>query len=225
MPIAILYYKVTPESINSAQIADWIEELPIIKQNKVKKLRQQKDQVLSLAGLQLLKKAMLAYPEYSFSLDQLEFPEQGKPFFKGDIDFNISHSGDIVCCVISDISKVGVDIEVHRTLHSATLTKFLRKYPNPIKDSSSESDNHHFFKLWTINEAIIKAADKGSIFNMSEIKHENEGAHYQNQFWPTYPVEIISKGDNKEYTCHIVCSEKVENTAVKKISAIQIHNL
>ena len=225
MPIAILYYKVTPESINSAQIADWIEELPIIKQNKVKKLIQQKDQVLSLAGLQLLKKAMLAYPEYSFSLDQLEFPEQGKPFFKGDIDFNISHSGDIVCCVISDTSKVGVDIEVHRAIHSATLNKFLGKYPNLKKNSSQESDNHHFFKFWTKNEAIIKAADHGSIFNMSEIKYENEGAHYQNKFWSTYPVEMISKGDNKEYTCHIACSEKIENTAVSKIATTQIHNL
>ena len=226
MPIAILYYKVTPESINSAQIADWIEELPIIKQNKVKKLRQQKDQVLSLAGLQLLKQSMLSYyPEYSFSLDQLEFPEQSKPFFKGDIDFNISHSGNIVCCVISDTAKVGVDIEVHRNIHSATMNKFLRKYPNLKKDSSPENISHHFFNYWTKNEAIIKAADHGSIFNMSEIKHENEGAYYQNHFWPTYPIEIISKGDNKEYTCHISCSEKFENSAANKIAVTQIHNL
>lgn len=129
MPIAILYYKVSRESMDSAQqtaqIVDWTKELPIIKQNRVKKLRYRKDQLLSLAGLQLLKIAMADYPEYSFSLDQLQFPEQAKPHFKDEFDFNISHSGDIVCCIVSNKTKVGVDIEVVRKAQPATMSKFL----------------------------------------------------------------------------------------------------
>lgn len=222
MPIAILYYKVSPESINSAQqsaqIADWIEELPIIKQNRIKKLHQQKDQVLSLAGLQLLKIAISEYLDSPFSLDQLQFPEYGKPYFNGNIDFNISHSGNFVCCIASDNSKVGVDIEKPRDVSSATLNKFLPE----VLTTNNEEKKRQFFELWTKNEAIIKASNAGSIHNMKEIRLEDKGGYYQNQFWYTYPVKIISTEDDKEYTCHIACSKKI---AADEIMATQIHNL
>ncbi|MBE9527410.1 MAG: 4'-phosphopantetheinyl transferase superfamily protein [Proteobacteria bacterium] len=226
MPITILYYKVSPESISSAQqseqIADWIEELPIIKQKQVKKLRQKNDQVLSLAGLQLLKIAMSEYTDNPFSLDQLQFPKLGKPFFKGGIDFNISHSGEIVCCVISDTAKVGIDIELQREVNPATLNKFVTESDCSVKETNTDDQKQLFFNLWTKNEAIIKAANLGSIYNMKDIKHEQNGGHYQNHFWSTYPVEIISVEDNKEYTCHIACSEYI---TLRKIKAKQIYNL
>ena len=223
MSIAILYYKVSPESINSeqqsAQIAGWIEELPIIKQNQIKKLRREKDRLLSLAGLQLLKIAMLEYPNHPFSLKQLEFPEQGKPFFKGNIDFNISHSGNIVCCVVSDTLKVGIDIEKHRQVHTGTLNKFS---PEASNFNSEHEHYQHFFNVWTKNEAIIKAANSGSLHNMKDITLNDNGGHYLNKFWATYPVEVISAEDNNEYTCHIACSEKI---ATNEIIKTQIHNL
>lgn len=226
MPIAILYYKVSPESIRSAQqseqIADWIEELPIIKQKLVKKLRQQKDQVLSLAGLQLLKLAMTDYPDIPFSLEQIQFPKLGKPFFNSELDFNISHSGDIVCCVISNSSKVGIDIELLRKVNPATLDKFLRESSSEQNNHNEEDNKRHFFNIWTKNEAIIKAANNGSIFNMSDIKHESKGGHYQDHFWSTYPINIISTEDNKEYTCHIATSEKLSEN---EITTKQIYHL
>jgi len=131
MSISILYYKVSQERICSAQQSeqianwvDWVEELPLNKQQQIKKLRQPNDQLLSLAGLQLLKIAMPEFSDQPFSLDQLQFPAQAKPFFAGNIDFNISHSKDIVCCVISSTTKVGIDIELQRAVVS---------YPAPQK--------------------------------------------------------------------------------------------
>ena len=226
MSVSILYYKVSQERISSTkqseQIANWIEELPAKKQQQVKKLRQQNDQVLSLAGLQLLKMAMPAFSDSPFSLDQLQFPAQAKPFLEGDIDFNISHSGDIVCCVISNTTKVGIDIELHRDVKAATLNKFLSDAPDSWKNHSAENSQHEFFNLWTKNEAIIKAASHGSIFNMKDIKHEYNGGYYQNHFWSTYPIDILCDDDNKEYTCHIACSE---NITAQKIKLRQIHEL
>lgn len=60
---------------------------------------------------------------------------------------------------------------------------------------------------------------------MKEIKHTDEGGFYQNKFWSTYPIEIISENDNNEYTCHIACSEKIDNAAMSDITAKQIQNL
>ncbi len=206
----------------SEQIADWVEELPKKKRLQVEKLHQQKDQVLSLAGLQLLKTGLNEFTSSPFSLDQLQFPSQGKPFLEGNIDFNISHSAGIVCCVISDSAKVGIDVELQREVKVATLNKFLNETPDSHKSSSIENKKRRFFNIWTKNEAIIKAANHGSIFNMHDIKHEQHGGHYQNHFWFSYPVDIVSAEENKEYTCHIACSEKVQHGQIKPK---QIHKL
>jgi 4'-phosphopantetheinyl transferase len=226
MSISILYYKVSQERICSAQqseqIANWVEELPLNKQQQIKKLRQPNDQLLSLAGLQLLKIAIPEFSDQPFSLDQLQFPAQAKPFFAGNIDFNISHSKDIVCCVISSTTKVGIDIELQRAVKDATLNKFLNDTPDSRKNNSIENDVYQFFNLWTKNEAIIKAANHGSIYNMKDIKPEHNGGYYQNNFWYTYPVNIVSAEENKEYTCHVACSEYI---TPQKIKLRQIHKL
>jgi len=218
MSVAILYYKVSQERISSAklteQIADWIEELPVEKQKQVRKIRQQTDQVLSLAGLQLLKLGMTEFSHVAFSLSQLEYPKHAKPFFTDNIDFNISHSGDIVCCVISDTAKVGIDIELQREVKPATLKKFLHETPKAVSDENTKQNKHDFFNLWTKNEAIIKAANHGSIYNMQEIRHELNGGQYQNKFWYTYPLDIVSADENKEYTCHIACSQKIDSQQI-----------
>lgn len=148
MSVSILYYKVSQERISSAQlseqIADWVKELPEIKQQQVKRLRQQNDQLLSLAGLQLLKIGISEVSGKLFTLDQLRFPEKAKPFFAGNIDFNISHSGDVVCCVISDSAKVGIDLECQRDVTAATMNKFLDESTGLLNDTSEENKKQLF---------------------------------------------------------------------------------
>lgn len=229
MSVSILYYKVSQERISSAQlseqIADWVKELPEIKQQQVKRLRQQNDQLLSLAGLQLLKIGLSEISGKLFTLDQLQFPEKAKPFFAGNIDFNISHSGDVVCCVVSDNAKVGIDLELQRDVTPATMNKLLDESTDSLGDNPNKNMKYQFFDIWTKNEAIIKAANHGSIFNMHDIQHEKAGGHYQNHFWYTYSVDIVPAGDNNEYTCHIACSEQIDVIDIKHLSAKQIHNL
>lgn len=232
MSVSILYYKVTPEKISSAQLSElintWSEELPEQKQHQISKLRQQNDQVLSLAGLQLLKLGMQEFADIPFSLKHLQFPEKSKPFIsgslKGKVDFNISHSGDIACCIISDSIKVGIDIELHRQITAATINKYLSE--STAKYEKPEADNKQkFFNLWTKNEAIIKAANYGSIYSMNEITLKQHTGLYQDHLWYFYPININSEDMNKEYTCHIACSEKIENSDLIQINPKQIHNL
>ena len=235
MSVSILYYKVTPEKISSAQLSElitpWSEELPEQKRLQISKLRQQNDQVLSLAGLQLLKLGMREFTDIPFSLKQLQFPQKKKPFFEskfegkrtGKIDFNISHSGDIACCIISDNMKVGIDIELQREITAATINKYLSESKTKLR--SPEEDKQQFFELWTKNEAIIKAANYGSIYTMSEITLEQDTGLYQDHCWHFYPININSDDTNKEYTCHIACSEKIADSDLKQIKPKQIYSL
>jgi len=229
MSVSVLYYKVAPEKISSAQLSElihcWRDELPPTKQQKINKLHQKNDQLLSLAGLQLLKKGIFELLKQPFSLQRLQFPDQEKPFISGElegnIDFNISHSGNVVCCVISDTLKVGIDIELHRQISEATLKKFLDDYSDTLKDNK-QKELTEFFNIWTKSEAIIKAANYGSIFNMKELKLEKGGGFYQNHYWHTSPINISTDEHDKEYTCHIACSEKIVDN---DINIKQITNL
>lgn len=226
MSVSVLYYKVSPENISSVaqseQLMAWRAELAENKQLRLKKLRQPADQLLSLAGLQLLKSGITGFSSDVFSLSDIIFPESGKPYLnqaltRGHIDFNISHSGDIVCCVISDNSKVGIDIELHRPIYSATMKKYLKKHP--VKKTTDEAAQ--FFSLWTQKEAIIKAANIGSIHNMDEISLQSQpdlrGGLYKNHFWNCYPVEIMSDNSNNEYTCHVASSEIISEIKVEQV--------
>jgi len=229
MSVLVLYYKVAPEKISSAQLSAlihrWRDELPTNKQQKISKLHQQNDQLLSLAGLQLVKKGISALLKQPFSLQQLQFPAQEKPFINGEleenIDFNISHSGNVVCCVVSENVEVGIDLELHRQLSEATLKKFLANHPDIIKGTKTKKLTE-FFNIWTKNEAIIKAANYGSVFNMKDLKLEEDGGFYQNQYWHTSPINISTDDPDKEYTCHIACSKKVSGN---DITVKQITNL
>ena len=227
MSVSILYYKVPLERISSAQqteqIGDWIpavlEELPAEKRLRINKLHHQKDKVLSLAGLQLLKHAMADFPTIPFSLSTLQFPDKAKPFIEGNIDFNISHSGDIACCVISDNHKVGIDVEQRREVKQAILDKYLTPTCSKQAAQSGKTPQSTFFNCWTQFEAIIKASNHGSIFNAKDIELNEEGGRYHQQFWYTYPVDIISNDENSSYTCHIACSEKIsaDDITIKQI--------
>ena len=229
MSVLVLYYKVAPEKISSAQVSElihrWRDELPTSKQQKIGKLHQQNDQLLSLAGLQLVKRGISELLKRPFSLRQLQFPEQKKPFISAEqeenFDFNISHSGNVVCCIISDSFKVGIDLELHRQISEPTLKKFLNTHPDIIKGNKAKRLTE-FFNIWTKSEAIIKAANYGSIFNMKDLTLEEDGGFYQNHYWYTFPITISTDDPDKEYTCHIACSKKM---AGNDISIKQITNL
>ena len=64
----------------------------------------------SLAGYLILAYAARK-AGYDFSLDDVTFDPNGKPYRKsGDLFFSLSHSGDYSVCAVSD-GPVGVDIE------------------------------------------------------------------------------------------------------------------
>ena len=218
MSVSVFYYKIS-NTLTSEQlhqlINSWLDDIPTEKKIKIKKLRKLKDQALSLAGLRLVKIGIKEIMGSSFSLGQINFPHQKKPYIDGNIDFNISHSGNIVCCVMSNNISVGIDVEQQREVTPLTMSKFLDENNH---SHSQLNKQQRFFNLWTTYEAIIKAANHGSIFNIKEITLEEKKGCYQNKDWYVYPIDLIDKEEeNKIYTCHIACSEETLDINVKNI--------
>jgi 4'-phosphopantetheinyl transferase len=95
----------------------------------------------------------------------------GKPEIEG-ICFNISHSGNLVVCAVSD-QPIGCDIEKLREAPRKVSDRFFcereKKYLNQFEGMNFDRE---FFRLWTMKEAYVKLTGEGlrvpfSSFEMS----------------------------------------------------------
>jgi 4'-phosphopantetheinyl transferase len=89
--------------------------------------------------------------------------EHGKPaLLDRAIEFNASHSGDLVTLAFAKDSPVGVDVERRRELHDclALARRYFSAEELGIVSSSADAGDA-FFTIWTAKEAIVKASGKG----------------------------------------------------------------
>ncbi len=102
--------------------------------------------------------------------EELQFSQNsfGKPFLMGAgteaLDFNMSHSGDVVAVGVTRRRLIGVDVEMLRTIEDFAEIARLNFTPSEyafIKNSSAGNQQRAFFSLWARKEAVIKAIGKG----------------------------------------------------------------
>lgn len=102
----------------------------------------------------------------------------GKPSIEDSsgINFNISHSGEFVCCAISP-SKVGVDIQKVDEINLEISNRFFTQNEDTyIMSGSKINMMTKFYDIWSCKEAYIKMLGYGlsKPLNSFEIK-EKEG--------------------------------------------------
>ena len=81
-----------------------------------------------------------------------------------NIYFNLSHSGKLVACAISDM-EVGVDVEYNNPTIDLDIAKhyfYNSEYENIMK---SKNPSDEFFKYWVLKESYMKYTGLG--FNLS----------------------------------------------------------
>lgn len=102
--------------------------------------------------------------------------EYGKPYISSNhqnIQFNMSHSKDIVCIVVTKDKDIGVDIEFKDSnldveeLQPLVLSVQEKMYMDTL--SSQTAKQNLFYCIWTLKEAIIKAMGIGLSHPITEI--------------------------------------------------------
>jgi 4'-phosphopantetheinyl transferase len=94
------------------------------------------------------------------------YGNMGKPSLakEATIDFNVSHSGDLFVCAITNGQLVGVDVEQIRPLRdipSIAKNFFSLAEQSHLVDLDEEHRTLAFYECWTRKEAVIKATGQG----------------------------------------------------------------
>jgi len=154
------------------------------------------DAQLSLLGRVLLCEGLKNFDLTYDNLD-LDYTKFNKPYFKNSkTKFNISHSGEIVICALTNDVEIGIDIEI---MNETNLEDF--KSQMTINEwqiiINSEDKTRSFFKYWTEKEAVIKSHGNGLSIPLKSFEVSNDKTEIDNQVFYLKSLPI----DENYYCC------------------------
>ena len=171
-------------------VPEMLDTLPEERQQRVHKMKQEKSRKQSM-GVGLLLQKVLAL--YHMQDSQVIVGEHGKPMIDG-LEFNLSHSGSLVLCAVSD-RPVGCDVEELREAPRGVAERhFSDSEQAYLSQFSEEEYDKEFFRLWTMKESYVKMTGEGLRVPFEEYELVIEGAE----------VRVIRKGEMQECYLHKV---------------------
>jgi 4'-phosphopantetheinyl transferase len=208
--IDIYYCKI--EQKNNWQLKDILKQLPKKLEKQVLNFKFQHTQYEHALGKLLLIKALTKYGYAPDSLKHIKYTRYSRPYIDDKIDFNISHSGEIVICGISSVQRLGVDIEKIRSIDFNNFVNVLNS-SQWRKVYTSADPIRTFFYYWTQKESVTKAVGMGLSIPLEDIVIENDKAQlYQESFY----IKELSVKPN--YVAQLASNKAIDQVLYHKIS-------
>lgn len=213
----ILYSYISEENHNYL-IQKYLNEFPDDFKKKILAYRKWQDGQLSLLGRLLLNHGLQRMGK-KHEKKNLNYTSYNKPFLN-DINtkFNISHSGEIVVCVLSDMNDVGIDVEIIDKINIQDFeSQMTKKEWENIMLIGDEKEA--FFDYWTQKEAVIKANGQGLSIPLKSFEVTNQRAKIDDDFF--FLKEIFL---DEKYKCNLAFKDKIDAMIVGP-KIVMIHEL
>lgn len=194
--------------------------LSLLSKNEIEKiqfLKFDEDRCLALVGKLLLLHALTK--KYSWEIRALPlilYGPYGKPYIYGaNLDFNISHSGNIAICAITSNGKVGIDIEKksNQIIISDFKDMFTKKEFDVIKNNEDPIDE--FYHFWTLKESIMKADGRGFNINPHDIIVNKNESIIEGRKWFMHTLNILEL-----YSVNLASSRLISIINIEKVDNI-----
>ena len=159
------------QKLDTLRDAAWTQALSLLPDERreyVLHFRKREDQKRSAIGWLLL--AYGLKQEYGIqmppafcrtSTGKPYFPEKNMPFF------NLSHSGDLVGCALSE-KEIGLDIQKLVTPRSSLVRRICTEEELALIESS-ENPSAEFCRIWSQKESAVKLTGEGIASNFRDI--------------------------------------------------------
>lgn len=178
------------------------------------------DRMRYVAGKVITKLVLIQYLEE----EEISFLSHkfGKPYYKSisgkqDIEFNISHSGEMILVAFSRDAKIGVDIQ--EIIDCSEYLEIARSFfePEEVKNIEESNSKELFFQYWSAKEAYLKAIGVGLLKGMSFFSVK-DGVIKENgrkkDHWKLIPIKV------QGYAAYIALKENNGKGCLKSIKQI-----
>ena len=207
--------QLAPEIYSSLQAV-----LPDALRQKVHRFRRWQDAYGSLFGKLLLRMALqrAGCPD---DLSALHFNVNEKPFLENGPEFNLSHSGNRVVCILSRQGRVGIDLEAVRDMTIGDLqTQFTPAEWSRIM--ASEIPLRTFYRYWTAKESLIKADGRGLNIPLDRLEvgdqDRRDGIWLNEDKWYIRELDAFPG-----YACHIACETPPAGVDIEEITVKDLY--
>jgi 4'-phosphopantetheinyl transferase len=177
------------------------------------------DAQMSLLGRILLKKGLKLLGRNEDVKNFIRYNHYGKPFFaNSNINFNISHSSEVVTCALIENYAIGIDIEKIANIRIDDYLSFMTK--NERNKINNKSEVIAFFNYWTQKEAVLKAAGEGLNLDLKSFEIENNRTEINGRIYYTFYIFLYP-----DYICHIASMKKIDKSINIKKTYINVFDL
>ena len=193
------------------------------KKIRAAKLFHKHDRINLLIGEILLrvaiqKRAGIAGAAVAFSKD-----EKGKPVLlsPAGLHFNISHSGDLIACALSD-KPVGIDVQIIKPLANDIASRFFSADEREYLKKESGDPNAAFCRIWAMKESYIKWDGRGlslplSSFSVLELAGGGELYFHPAHLCGSAYCFVCTKSERIASHIHYKLSEFLQNPIIYMI--------
>lgn len=164
--------------------------LPDDEQSRNRRFVRWQDRHLHLLGKLLLIDGLKMQGFDGTTIHKINYTATHKPLIEAmGVYFNISHSGNIAVCSISNEVETGIDIEA---IKEVTISDFKSVFtPREWEKIHISKDKiKEFYNLWTRKESVIKADGRGLQIPLNKIEVIDDSVIYENREWFIKPLII-----------------------------------
>ena len=135
----------------------------------------------------------IGFPELSRSKG-----EHGKPCFciHPEVCFNISHSGNLVICAVSDF-EIGIDIQEKTRMDTDRIAKKVMSPGEYKKYLTSTERQDFFYRVWVMKESYVKWTGDGITRELHSLPMDgwHQFLYVDHRFascvWAKIPLEVV----------------------------------
>jgi 4'-phosphopantetheinyl transferase len=138
-------------------------------------------------------------------INSIRYSAHHRPYVSSTLDFNISHAGQCVVCVLSNTFRVGIDVERIKPIE---LSDFQHVWTQRERADIASSRNPYeqFYTYWTRKEAIIKADGRGMNLSLTDINVTDLVVDVASDRWYLKKVPL-----HKNYMAHLAADQPVNS--------------
>lgn len=182
------WYHIDIRDMTPAQFESWYAMAEETRRIRCDACRLREDRLRSIAGDHLARVGIAAHCGVAPEDIRFARNEMGKPYAIGlDVHFNISHSGFLVVCAVSE-RFVGIDVEQMRAMKQRLTKKvctpaeltYLQEAPGWGENLTGEA-MRRFFQIWTSKEAYFKWSGTGitNLQSFETLEHIRRGGTFE----------------------------------------------